>query len=102
MEIHDDHFAENEEDPNWLAAVGENKWIVLTKDKWIRRRPLEKQALLSAGLCVFVLTSGNMTGDEMAQAFVKNLSKIRRLIKKQPPPFIAAVTGTDVQLLPVK
>jgi uncharacterized protein with PIN domain len=37
VEIHDDHFEQDAEDTLWLADVGRLGWVVLTKDKAIRR-----------------------------------------------------------------
>jgi hypothetical protein len=45
VEIHDDHFARDEEDRVWLKTVGERGWVVLTKDQRLRYRPLEISAL---------------------------------------------------------
>jgi hypothetical protein len=45
VEIHDDHFARDEEDRVWLQRVGEWGWVVLTKDQRLRYRPLEIAAL---------------------------------------------------------
>jgi PIN like domain len=28
VEVHDDHFAQNAPDPEWLTAAGEKDWIV--------------------------------------------------------------------------
>jgi hypothetical protein len=59
VEIHDDHFARDEEDRVWLKAVGERGWVVLTKDQRLRYRPLEISALRASNARVFVLTAGN-------------------------------------------
>jgi hypothetical protein len=32
IEIHDDHFAQSAEDPEWLTACGKKNWIVITRD----------------------------------------------------------------------
>jgi hypothetical protein len=45
VEIHDDHFARDEEDRVWLRTVSERNWVVLTKDQRLRYRPLEIEAL---------------------------------------------------------
>ncbi|HEV8040842.1 MAG TPA: hypothetical protein VGP62_18360 [Bryobacteraceae bacterium] len=60
VEIHDDHFARDEEDRMWLRAVGERGWVVLTKDQRLRYRPFEIAALRASGARVFVLTAGNL------------------------------------------
>jgi predicted nuclease of predicted toxin-antitoxin system len=32
VEIHDDHFAKNAADIEWITEVGRRGWIILTKD----------------------------------------------------------------------
>lgn len=91
IELHKDHFAHDEQDPVWLRECGARNWVVLTKDRNIRYNPLERHALLNAGVAAFVLTSGNMSGVEMANAFVKALSKIATFLEKYSPPYIARV-----------
>ncbi len=54
VEIHDDHFAPDAKDEDWLTEVGSRAWIVLTKDDRIRYRVTERTALASArvrGFC---------------------------------------------------
>lgn len=68
VEIHDQHFPQAAKDTEWLPEVGRRGWVVLTKDHHIRTRQNELVALLSAGVAAFVLTSGDLTGPEMAQA----------------------------------
>ena len=97
-EHHDDHFAQDAPDQDWLGEVGRRGWLVLTKDKEIRRRTLEREALLAAGVRAFVLTSGNLRGAEMAEIFVRHLRRMERLARRTPPPFIARVTRTSVEL----
>ena len=96
VRLHDDIFAPDVPDQNWLEQVGQYGWVVLTKDKNIRLRRLEIEALIAAKVRAFVLTSGNLTGEEMSQIFVRNLSKIIALVETNAPPFIAKVTRTDV------
>ena len=92
VQVHDDHFAPDERDEDWLREVGERGWIVLTKDHRIRYRELESTAILKARACAFVLTGGNLQGEEMGQIFVKALPAIKRFMLRHPPPFIAKVT----------
>jgi len=99
VHVHKDHFADDASDEIWLPEVARRDWIVLTKDKRIRRRPMEKQALLTSGARTFVLTSGNMRGRDMADVFVKHIRRIERIARKTKPPFVAAVTKTGVKLL---
>jgi len=67
---------------------------VLTKDDRIRYRVTEREALESAKVRAFVLSSSQLQGAEMAQAFIKALPKMKRLIANHAPPFIARVFRT--------
>ena len=89
--LHHEHFPEDAPDSQWLRMAGRKRWIVLTKDKEIRRRQTEREALIGAGVAAFVLTSPNLDGDEMAQALVRALTRMVRFLQKQPRPFVAAV-----------
>jgi hypothetical protein len=40
VEFHADHFADDADDATWISVVGQRGWIVLTKDKAIRTRPV--------------------------------------------------------------
>jgi predicted nuclease of predicted toxin-antitoxin system len=99
VEIHDRHFAQDARDAEWLPEVGRQGWVVLTKDHHIRTRQVELIALLSAGVAAFVLTAGDLSGPEMAQAFVRALPKMKRMLVGQPRPFIARVSPSGVVTL---
>jgi hypothetical protein len=97
---HDDHFAEDTEDVDWLSHVGRHDWVVLTKDKRIRRREDEREALIAANVRMFVLSVGHtLRGEEMAQVFINNISRMERTIRKQTPPFIAGVYQDQIRML---
>jgi hypothetical protein len=83
-------------DADWLPVVGKRGWIVLTKDDRIRYRQHEYDALMNAGVRAFVLSSRNLTGDEMAAIFVKFRSRMERIASGAPGAFIAKVTHTRV------
>ena len=91
LHIHDDHFPPNAKDEDWLAEAGQRGWIVLTKDHRIRYRHVERLALMKAGVAAFILTSGDLQGEEMAQIFVKALPRITRFLKNHAKPFIAKI-----------
>lgn len=92
--LHHEIFAPGTDDEEWLRALSRRPdLVVLTKDTRIRKRTLERQALERAGLKVFALSAGNLSGVEQAAVFVRALPRIRRLVA-QPGPFIARVTAT--------
>lgn len=92
VRIHDDHFPPDAKDEDWLAEAGRRGWIVLTKDHRIRYRHVERLALMKAGVAAFILTSGDLQGEEMAEVFVKALPRVTRFLNKHAKPFIAKVS----------
>ena len=46
---------------------------------------------MEAGVRAFVLVSGNLTGQEMAQIFVKALPRMIKFAVKHSPPLIAKI-----------
>jgi hypothetical protein len=100
FEVHHQHFAAATSDEDWLTRVGQLGWAVLTKDQRIRRRDAEFRALLAANVAAFVLTSGNLTGAAMGQAFVRAYPRMQKLIRDYARPFVASVDATgSVKLL---
>ena len=61
----------------------------------------EKQAMRRAKVRALMLTAqGDLRADMLAQNFLKALPKIRRVVEKQNPPFIAKLSRSgDVTLL---
>lgn len=93
VEVHDDHFAPDARDEEWLSVAGQHDWVVLTKDERIRRRPLERDALLAARVRAFVLTARRLSGPEMARAFVRARGAVEDLVRRRRGrAFIASVT----------
>ena len=63
-------------DTEWLTEAGRQRWIVLTKDRRIRRRPTEIRAIAEHGVRAFVLARGSLTGVQQAEFFGNNLDRI--------------------------
>lgn len=91
VETHLDHFPPETADVDWLPVVSERGWVVLTKDEAIGRRPNEVAAIANAGARVFILASGNLTREQMANVFVATWGKLERFALGNPSPFIAKV-----------
>jgi hypothetical protein len=92
VEIHDRHFARDEEDRVWLRIVGERGWVVLTKDQRLRYRPLEIAALRASKARVFVLTAGNLRGIEIVEVFLTALPRLCKVLHSRPGPFIGRIS----------
>jgi len=96
--LHSSHFPNGTEDSIWLDFIGQRGWIVITKDKSHRYNPLEKAQLQRHKIKQFAFSVGSMNGQEMANILYRNLRKIFKFIQKQPPPFVASLTKSGVQL----
>jgi hypothetical protein len=76
----------------WLSEVGKRDWIVLTKDDRIRYRPAALEAYRRNKSRVFIFGSGEMKAQEMAEAFIRALQKISRLVRRTPVPFFGRIS----------
>lgn len=93
VEIHDDHFMQGALDVDWLPEVGNRGWIILTKDANIGKNQIERMAVTSANIRMFVLASQNLSGSDMADIFVRSIWEMKKFISSNPAPFIAKVYG---------
>jgi len=98
VEIHRDHFEERTPDAEWLAKAGQLGWVVLTKDKRIRCRPLELAAIRDGRARVFALTSGNLRGPQMAEILARHLPRMMDLAVRHLPPFVGYVSRAAVRV----
>jgi predicted nuclease of predicted toxin-antitoxin system len=92
IEHHGDHFEQNAPDTEWLPVVGDRGWVVLTKDKAIAKNQLELMAIARAEVKVFILTSGNLARQDMADILVDVLEKLKKFSQGNQAPFIAKVS----------
>jgi hypothetical protein len=74
-----DVFGDREQqvaDEEWLAEAGRRGWIVLTKDRRIRRRRAEIEAIARHDVNAFVLARGSLGAVAQAECFITNLHRI--------------------------
>ncbi len=90
VEKHDDHFPHNTPDEVWLPKVGGYGWFVVSRDKRIRYRHNELNAVMLAGVGLFLVV-GHSNHRTLAENFVSCIHKIDRFLTKHSPPFIAKV-----------
>jgi len=83
-------------DVAWLELCGRRGWVVLAKDKRIRYRPAEIDAIRRFGVRAFVLTSGNLTSAQQVERFLANGERIARACAEDGP-FLYAVHATRIE-----
>ena len=86
-------FRTGTQDVDWLPHVGERQWILITKDKSIRKREIELRALHEAHVRTFVLTAAGLKGDEQARVLKEALPAMLRLLRRRSTHFIARITA---------
>ena len=95
VQVHADHFSDDERDEVWLAEAGARGWAVITRDRGIRYRDTELTALKAAGVAAFVLTAKGFTGPQNGAILAKALPAMLRYLVGNRPPFIAAVSASS-------
>lgn len=63
-------------DVEWLRLCGHERLAVLTKDRRLRYRPAEIQAIQRFGVRAFVLTGGSLQAGEQVVRFQKSRQRI--------------------------
>src|SRR5262245_33545571 len=91
IELITQHFARGTPDEVWLPIAAARRWVVITCDAHVKKRPAEKDILLRAGVSVFILR-GALNGDEIRDALVTALPAICRRHRQLAPPVICHVT----------
>lgn len=99
IEIHDENFAQDSQDETWIPVVARRGWVILTKDKNIRRPRGERESVLTAEARIFTLCSGNMRGADMAAFFVRHLSDMEQVADALEPPFVAVVGHDGIHIV---
>ena len=92
---HHEHFEPACPDVDWLPVVGKNGWVVVTRDKNIRRKPNELQAFKENKVLAIVLSSGSSSqasAADTAELLLRMLPKIMRKIQASKPPIMLNVT----------
>ena len=90
-EAHDDHLPLDATDEEWLELVGRKDWVAVTKDRKIRYRSLEMQALISAGVRTFLILGKEKSAEELANQFLIAQNNIYKVLVDHKGPFIAKV-----------
>lgn len=82
------HLPKGTDDATWLSFVGSRGWVVLTRDKRIRYRRLERLALQAARVRAFVFTGGNVTMAETGEILARAYARILQISIREPGPFV--------------
>jgi hypothetical protein len=87
------------DDEDWLPIIAAERWVVLMRDKRIRRRPGEKSKFVEHGVVAFVFTgAGNMTKWNLMRLLVRHWDRIEELADMpEPGPRMYRVVHSGVE-----
>ena len=83
-------------DEEWLELAGSRGWVVLMKDKRIRYRPHEREAIERFRVRCFCLAGRNLPAQQMADQFLRRLPAIASACR-EPGPFLYVVYRDRIQ-----
>ena len=75
-------FAQGTIDEEWLEHIGKYGYILITKDKRIRKNPKEKQALLRYNIVAFYLGGSEVGIKEISKQIINAWNKMESYAKK--------------------
>jgi len=90
VERHQDHFADDASDEEWLEAIGKKGWVAVTHNLRIRYMPNELAAVILHRVSLLVVI-GKAPLPELAASFVETMSEIEVFLARQKQPFIAKI-----------
>jgi hypothetical protein len=61
------------------------------RDRQVRRRRLEREALKSAGVAAFVFTGGQVTAQATADVIARILNRLANIAVSEPKPFLRTI-----------
>ena len=82
---------------HWLPIVGLADWLVVSRDKKIRTRPAERQALMDARVGAFLFTQkSDPTKWEYLKLLAKDLDDMEVIFDTTAHPFIYGIQRSGV------
>jgi PIN like domain len=91
-------YAPDTKDATWIPEVAARGWVILTKDKTIRRDSLELGAVLAARAFYFTLGGQNYLAAEMVAIILHHRTTMERLVMHRDPPVVAQLNRHEVLL----
>lgn len=86
-------------DLDWMPLVGERGWIVLTRDRRIRTRPVELRTYRECGVrSVWLGAKQDLGPRDQLDVFLRHEERLRReIVKRGPRPWALAMSPTGLR-----
>ena len=93
VEVHDDHFAIDAPDEEWIGSVVRRGWVAVTRDRNLRYRTHEMNSIRENAARVIVIRMKGATGEAIAEVLCRAMPRIARFVAATPAPFVVANTS---------
>jgi predicted nuclease of predicted toxin-antitoxin system len=89
IHYHDEVFRDDTPDTTIIARVAQEDWVLVTRDKKIRRRPAELTAIRDSGAkCVVLAQRADMSTWPLLKRLVCSWEDIEAIVDGTPGPLI--------------
>ena len=89
VKLHDEHFSLTADDSEWLEAVGQRGWIMITGDAMVTRTPLFLLRLTQTKARVFILKALNgATPEGKAQCVISSFERVVQICQTHEAPLL--------------
>lgn len=93
----EDEFLHDARETEWLPVIGEREWLAIVRDKKIRSRPAERQAIADNNVgCFMLIQKQPLTRWDYLKLIVSTLDEMEQRFASTPRPFIFGVGRTGV------
>jgi hypothetical protein len=99
IEVHKDHFGQEEDDDIWIPICAQRGWTIVSGDQGLEKVALNVKAVTESGAKVFILTDSNSPGLVWAASIITGRHKMQRLVNDNEGPFFVTVGhGHDLHI----
>jgi len=95
-------LAEQTPDPTWIQDAAQDGYVLLHADKKIRRRTIERDALVTNNARSFAMSSNQLGGSLVVARLLSFRERIYDVIDRRPGPFFYLVYPDKVESRPLE
>jgi len=94
-----DQFPPDTVDTKWLEYIGNNGYVLVSRDEKLRWNPAEIYALKTFKVGAFFLGGKGRTRCELIQQLVRNWPKMKKLAESTNPPYVFRIPPSGTKFV---
>lgn len=79
-------------DEKWIAEVGKNGWVAITRDNALKRHPIAKRSIADNGAQVVIIRAKGLNSSQLGELIRHLYKKISRYCEKNQGPFLISIS----------